>query len=122
MRTFVVLLLLLAAAKLIFQEYQFRTAARDALVDAYRQHAVEACEREARGQVLGLGAQGFANARAVELVIGRRALDVYPWQVDHANWHARYRNPYLLLTAGARAGTVVCEYDIRNAIASVARL
>ena len=122
MRAFVVLLLLLAAVKLGFQEYLFRSATRDALLEAYRQHAVEACQHDAHSQSLGVGAQAWANPRAVQLVIGRRALDVYPWQVDHANWNARYRNPYLLLTAGPRSGTVVCEYDILNAAASVSRL
>ena len=122
MRAFVILLLLLAAGKLGFQEYLFRAASRDALLAAYRQNAVEACQRDARSQSLGVGAQGWANPRTVQLVIGRRALDVYPWQVDHANWNARYHNPYLLLTAGPRSGTVVCEYDILNAAASVARM
>jgi hypothetical protein len=122
MRAVVILLLLLAAAKLGFQEYQFRAATRDALVEAYRQHAVEACGHDARSQSLGVGAQGWANPRAVQVVIGRRGLEVYPWQVDHANWNARYHNPYLLLTAGPRTGSVVCEYDILNAVASVARM
>jgi hypothetical protein len=122
MRAFVILLLLLAAAKLGFQEYLFRTATRDALLEAYRQHAVEACQRDARSQSLGVAAQAWATPRDVQLVIGKHALDVYPWQVDHPNWNARYRNPYLLLTVGPRTGTALCEYDILNAAASVSRL
>jgi hypothetical protein len=122
MRAFVILLLLLAAAKLGFQEYLFRTATRDALLEAYRQHAVEACQRDARSQSLGVAPQAWANPRDVQLVIGRHALDVYPWQVDHPNWNARYRNPYLLLMVGPRTGTALCEYDILNAAASVSRM
>jgi hypothetical protein len=122
MRAFVILLLVLAAGKLGFQEYLFRVATRDAVLEAYKQHAVAACQRDAHSQSLGVGAQAWANPRAVQLVIGRRAVDVYPWQVDHANWNARYRNPYLRLTAGARSATVSCEYDILNASASVSRM
>jgi hypothetical protein len=122
MRAFVILLLLLAAGKLGFQEYLFRAATRDAVLEAYKQHAVEACQRDARSLSLGVGAQAWANPRAVQLVIGKRALDVYPWQVDHANWNARYRNPYLLLTTGPRTGTVSCDYYILNASASVSRM
>lgn len=56
------------------------------------------------------------------LVIGKSGLDVNLWQVDNALWRARYRNPYLLLTAGQYSGTIYCEYDILNAAASVHRL
>ena len=122
MRAFVILLLLLAAGKLGFQEYLYRAATRNAVLEAYQQHAVEACQRDARSVSLGLSPQAWANPRTVELVIGKRALEVYPWQVDHANWNARYRNPYLLLTAGMRAGKVSCEYDIVNASAAVSRM
>ena len=55
-------------------------------------------------------------------MIGKSSIDVYPWQVDHALWNARYRNPYLLLTASQRSATVSCEYDIVNAAASVSRM
>jgi hypothetical protein len=122
MKTFVILLLALAAAKLAFQEYLFRSATRDAVLAAYRQHAVEACQRDARSLSLGVGTQAWANPRVIQLVIGKRALDVYPWQVDNANWNARYHNPYLLLTAGPRSASVLCEYDILNASASVSRM
>jgi hypothetical protein len=69
-----------------------------------------------------MGAQAWANPKAIRLVIGKSSIDVYPWQVDHALWNARYRNPYLLLTASQRTATVSCEYDIVNAAASVSRM
>ncbi len=59
---------------------------------------------------------------AIQWVIGKSGLDVNLWQVDNALWSARYRNPYLLLTAGQYSGTIYCEYDILNAAASVHRL
>ena len=122
MRALVIVLALLTAAKLAFQEYLFRAATRDAVLEAYRQHAVEACQRDARNLGLGVTAQAWANPRTIELAIGKRGLDVYPWQVDHANWNARYRHPYLLLTVGERLGKISCEYDIVNASAAVSRM
>ena len=122
MKVLVTLLALMAAGKLCCQEYLFRAAIRDAILEAYREHAVQACQRNAHGLNLGVSPQAWANPRTVQLVIGKRAFDVYPWQVDHANWKARYRNPYLFLTAGTRPGRVLCEYDIVHAAASVSRL
>jgi len=122
MKAIVVLLALLAAAKMGYQEYLFRISTRDAVIGAYREHAVQACQKDARSQTLGLGAQAWSNPKSVRLVIGKNSLDVYPWQVDNALWNARYRNAYLFLTASQHSATIACEYDIVNAAASVSRL
>jgi hypothetical protein len=122
MKAVVILLALLAAAKMGYHEYLFRISTRDAVIGAYKEHAVQACQRDASTQTLGLGPQAWANAKGIRLVIGKSSLDVYPWQVDHAMWNARYRNPYLFLTTSQRLGAVACEYDIVNAAASVSRM
>src|ERR1700752_3701000 len=103
MRAIVILLALLAAAKLGYQEYLFRSATRDAIIGAYKEHAAQACQNDARSHGFGLGPQAWANPKAIRLVIGKSSLDVYPWQTDHAQWNARYRNPYLFLTASQRS-------------------
>jgi hypothetical protein len=122
MKAIVILLALLAAAKMGYQEYLFRISTRDAVIGAYKEHAVQACQKDARTQTLGLGAQAWANPKTIRLVIGKSSLDVYPWQVDNTLWNARYRNPYLFLTANQRSATIACEYDIINAAASVTRM
>jgi hypothetical protein len=122
MKAVVIFLALLAAAKLGYQEYLFRSATRDALIGAYREQAVQACQKDARNQTLGLDRQGWANPKAIRVVIGKSSVDIYPWQVDDPMWNVRYRNPYLVLTASQRAATVSCEYDIVNASASVSRM
>ena len=122
MRAVVIFLALLAAAKIGYQEYLFRSATREAIIGAYKAHAVQACQKDAGNGSLGLAPQAWANPKAVRLVIGRSSLDVYPWQVDHVQWNARYRNPYLFLTTSLRSGTVNCEYDIINASAAVSRM
>jgi len=122
MRMVVIFLALLAAAKLGYQEYLFRSATRDAIVGAYKEHAVQACQKDSKSHSFGLSPQAWANPNTIRLVIGNSMLDVYPWQVDHAMWNARYRNPYLFLTASQRSGAVRCEYDIINAAAAVSRM
>ena len=46
MRAIVILLALLAATKLGYHEYLYRGATRDAMIGAYREHAVQACQKE----------------------------------------------------------------------------
>jgi hypothetical protein len=120
MKAIVIMLALLAAAKLGYQEYLFRSGTRDALIGAYKEHAVQACQKDAKSQ--SIGALGWSNPKAIRVVIGKSSIDVYPWQVDDPMWNARYRNPYLLLTASQRTATVACEYDIVNAVASLTRM
>lgn len=122
MKAIVFLLAILAAAKLGYQEYLFRAATRDVIVGAYKEHAVEACQRDAKSVSLGLPPQAWAHPEAINLIIGKSSLSVYPWQVDHAMWNARYRNPFLVLTVAPRSGVTYCEYDIVNAAASVYRM
>ena len=121
MRMVVIFLALLAAAKLGYQEYLFRSATRDAIIGAYKEHAVQACQKDSKSHSFGLSLQAWANPKSIRVVIGNSLLDVYPWQVDHALWNARYRNPYLFISAGQRSGAAYCEYDIVNAVASVYR-
>jgi hypothetical protein len=122
MRVFVLFLALLAATKLGYQEYQFRTSTRDAVVGAYKDRAVLACQKDAKSLSLGLTPQAWANAASIRLAIGKGTVDVYLWQLDNAMWNARYRNPYLFLHVSQRSGSVTCEYDIVNAAASVYRM
>ena len=122
MKAIVILLALLAAAKLGYQEYLFRAPARRPRRRLQGARDAAGRRRIARTQTLGMGAQAWANPKAIRLVIGKSSIDVYPWQVDDPMWNARYRNPYLLLTTSQRTATVSCEYDITNAAASVSRM
>ncbi len=122
MRAIVILLALLAAAKLGYHEYLFRGATRDAIIGAYKEHAVQACQKDSKSHSFGLTPQAWASPKTIRVVIGNSTLDVYPWQVDHVLWNARYRNPYLFLTASQRSGAVRCEYDVINAAAAVSKM
>ena len=122
MKTVVFILALLAGLKLGHQEYLYRTATRDVIVAAYKDRAAPGLSTDGRNASLGLAPQAWANPASIRLVIGKSGVDVQLWQVDNDLWNARYRNPFLVLTAGARTGQVYCEYDIVNAAASVHRM
>jgi hypothetical protein len=124
MKAVILVLGLLAAVKIGVAEYLFRAATRDVIVAAYKERAVDACRRDAGKD--GKGAAGavaqWSKAADIRLVIGKSELDVYPWQIDHHLWHARYRNPYLLLSAATSGGALVCEYDVVHNAALIHRM
>jgi hypothetical protein len=121
MKAVVVLLAFLAALKVGYQEYVYRMASSEIIVAAYRERAITACQREPRGQQI-VQASVWAKPSHIRLLIGKSNLDVHFWQVDHALWNARYRNPYLFLSSGDRPNRVFCEFDIVNGSAQVFRM
>jgi hypothetical protein len=115
MRAIVYVLALFAAIKIGASEYLLRTSARDAVVMAYRERAIQACQRHAKTASPGLAAVLWSRPGEVKLLIGKPGLDVQFWQIDLHLWDARYRNPYLLLTPGdTKSGGHVCEYDVMH--------
>ena len=121
MKPVLIILALLATAKIAHQEYLFRTSTRDVIIRAYKERAVQACQKDALGTMLGVSPQVWNNPSSISLSIGKRSLDIHFWQVDHEMWNARYRNPYLFISAGERSGAATCEYDIVKAAAFVYR-
>lgn len=123
MKAFVYLLALFAAMKIGAAEYFFRTSARDAIVAAYKDKAIQACQRDAKSVADAPAAIAWTRPADVRLMVGKSGLDVHLWQVDHHLWEARYRNPYLLLTPGdQKVAGVVCEYDVLHSSALIQRL
>lgn len=114
-------LVALAAAKLGAQEYLYRSATNEVLIGAYRERAIQACQRDPRNQGLMAHTGIWSKPNDVRIVIGKGDLDVWFWQVDNSLWDARYRNPYIHLAIGDRLTNISCEYDIVNGIANVSR-
>jgi hypothetical protein len=121
MRALVFFLTLLAVAKVGYHEWMYRQATNDVIVSAYRDRAIAACQKDAKGQALAT-ANSWTRPASVSLVIGKSNLNVYFWQVDHAMWSARFKNPYLFVKAGDRSGSVYCEFDIVHGAATVFRM
>lgn len=121
MRILVIVLALLAAAKIGTQEYLIASAKSDIIIEAYRDRAVGACKEAAKAKRLELPST-LASTRDVRLVIGKGSLDVALWQVEHALWQSRYKSPYLLFTLSEKPQRVFCEFDITQGSASVIRM
>lgn len=123
MRVLVLALALLAALKIWVQDGAYRAAAEDAIVAAYRAPAAEACAEASRlspsAAPAGQGAVGWAASPTSRLAIGDPTLTVRLWQVDHGDWHARFRQLYLVL-GGGDAG-LSCSYDLSAGKAKVFR-
>lgn len=121
MRAMVVALILLAAGKVAYSEYLFRSATSEIIVAAYRDRAIAACQRDAKSQT-DVAPAAWARPQSVRLVIGKSNLNVYFWQIDHELWSARFKNPYLFVTATEFPSRVYCEFDIVHGAASVFRM
>ena len=121
MKAVVFLLVLLASVKVGYHEYMFRMATNEVIIAAYRDRAISACQRDTKGQAL-VPATAWSKPKSVKLVIGKQNLDVYLWQVDHTMWSARFKNPYLFLSASDKPAKVYCEFDIVHGAASVFRM
>ena len=121
MKPLLIVLALLSAAKIAHHEYLFRTSTREVIIQAYKERALQACQKDALGTMLGVNPQSWSSPNSITLAIGKRNLEVHLWQVDHKLWNARYRNPYLFISAGQRSAAATCEYDIVNASAFVYR-
>lgn len=122
LRAIVVALAVLACAKLAAHEYFYRVATYDIIVETFRNRALVACaDTGVRGRYQ-IPVQAWSNPDAIALEIGKPALDVQLWQISHQHWHARYKTPYLVVTANQRGANVICEYDITRSVANVQQL
>ncbi|MGE0701331.1 MAG: hypothetical protein AB7O57_19705 [Hyphomicrobiaceae bacterium] len=121
MRALVVVLALLAATKVGTHVYLSTTAKTEIIIAAYRDRAVGACREAARVKRFEVALTAPSD-RDVHLVIGRDGLDVALWQVDHAQWQARFKSPYLHLTMPGKSMSVLCEFDIVQDAATVTRM
>jgi hypothetical protein len=111
MRFIAVILILLAAGKVGYQQYLYRSATADVMVATFREQAVAACQRDPTATGLA-DRTAWGSPAQVWFGVGNPQADVSVWQVDHARWGERYRTPFIFVaTAGASSGPV-CAYDI----------
>lgn len=116
MRALVLALALLAGLKVWYQDSVFRDAADVAVSSAYRGPATLACQK-----LHSQDAVDWTALQSLHLVAGDRNLPVHFWQVDHALWNARFKNPHLVLQAASDGGSLVCTYDIASGQAVLTR-
>jgi len=122
LRNAVIAVVALFAANFAYDQYLFRAAAHDVIVETFQARAADACYSNAKTQNINGSITAWRNPASMKLVIGKSNLDVYFWQIDSAMWNAKYKNPYMLLVADDNPSYVLCEYDILHRRASVHRM
>jgi len=80
MKVVVVILAVLAAAKVGLHEFLYRSATNDVIISAYRDRAVAACAKEPRA-LRSVQPTAWQQPGAIRLVIGKPNIDVYFWQI-----------------------------------------
>jgi hypothetical protein len=111
LRALVLTLAVLAGAKIFTQERLYRDGAGDALIRAYRERAMAACQ-SAHIPVSGRDAPLWTRPASVDLVIGRSNVDVRIWQLASERWPARFKHPHVVLSLGSGDSSPICEYDV----------
>ena len=120
MRALVVALAVLAAAKIVNHERLYRQGVEEALVLAYRDRAMAACQSQEPALVAAAaGAPLWTQPTSLSVAIGRSDVDVQLWQIDDARWPARFKHPHLVLETGPND---VCEFDVVEGRAYLRRL
>jgi hypothetical protein len=121
MRTVVFGLILLAVGKVWFQDHTYRTAMTDAVVEAYRDRAVEVCRlsasRRAPGSREVVGAAAWGPSSKAEAVVGNPSVSVAIWDTENPLWSQRFRDLQLVLTSMNSA--MRCTYDVRHGAATL---
>jgi hypothetical protein len=121
LRALVIALAVLAGAKIWAQDRLYRDGAQEALISAYRDRAIAACQ-SAPGPRAAAGALLWTRPASVDLVIGRSDVDVNIWQLKNDRWAARFRHPHVVLTLDGGVPSPVCEYDVIEGRAYVTQM
>ena len=114
LRALVFVLALLAGLKIWAQERLYRQGAEDALILAYRERAIAACQSQAPDAAMPADAPLplWTRPASVDLVIGRSSAAVSVWEVGNELWPARFKHPHVVLTAAEQQWRARCEYDV----------
>lgn len=112
LRSALILLVVLACAKLALNAYFYERATRDVIISAYRQRALSACAHNARTRQIRMTQADWKQLHQIELTIGRSDVDVRLWQVGNARWSQRFQTPYLRVSMQSGHQQLSCHYDI----------
>lgn len=121
MRILVAVLALLAAVKIYTQDQMYKTAVTQALVSAYRERAITACQKERSNQNRNMARLLWSNPTAITISIGRADLDVGFWNRDSELWDAAYKRPYLVLFPTDPLSPLKCTFDITSGAANISQ-
>lgn len=130
MRSVVVALAVLAAAKVWTQDHIYRSATEEALLHAYRAKAVDTCQKAPVPDSVATRtdssrralSQAWSRPSSLRLVIGNSDIAVNVWEVDNADWAARFKSTHIVLEAGEPTPFARCRYDVMHDRAAVSVL
>lgn len=111
LRALVVTLAVLAGAKIFAQERLYRDGSEEALLRAYRDRAIAACQSSSISAAAA-DIPLWTRPASVDLVIGRSNVDVRIWQITSERWPLRFKHPHVVLTLASGGTMPICEYDV----------
>ena len=119
MRSLILFVVLLAGAKFGYQEYVYRSALTDALINTYRQDAVERCQQEAKSRNLAIGYTAWSQPESLSLMVGQSTRDAASGDFGFST----SSSTYLVLVARKAPAEIRCEFDIvRHATTTSVRI
>lgn len=124
MRGIVLIVGLLAATKVGYQEYAERSALTEVLLNTYRQDATESCRREAEQRNFRMADWAWSSPKDIRISIGRSGDgegEPY-WQLGATLLSPAPRDPFVVLVADKDPYRIVCDYDIVRQLATINRL
>jgi hypothetical protein len=122
MRGIVLIVGLLAATKVGYQEYAERSALTEVLLNTYRQDATESCRREAQQRNFRMPDWAWSAPKDIHISIGRSGDSEPYWQLGSALMSTAPRDPFVVLVADKDPFEIVCDYDIVRQLATINRL
>ena len=117
MRSLVLFIALLASGKFGYQEYVYRSALADALINTYRQDAVVSCQKEASVRNLAIAYSAWMNPESFKLIVGHGSHEASAADLSLESGAAA--SPYLVIVARKAPAQVTCEFDIVRMSAAV---
>lgn len=121
MRSIAMIIALLAAGKLGYQEYAYRITLADVVMTTYRQDAVVACQREAAQRNLSVSYVSWTKPEEMSLEVGRSGSDSKLGGLGDRLLDFGPRDPYLVIVARKLPFKIICEFDIVRQVATVSR-
>ena len=120
MRSVLLFVALLAAAKFGYQEYDYRSALVDTLINTYRQDAVERCQKEAKARNLTVSYGAWSDPESFQLIVGHSTREA--GALDLASDAGKPAGPILIIVARQDPAKIQCEFDIVRMSAAVYQL
>lgn len=115
MRAVVLALAVLAGLKLWAHQSLYRSATDQALLHAYTNRAVAACQSQSQrvqDTSSDLLRVDWSAYRSAHVEIGDKSTDVSLWQIDHELWNRRYKTPFIRLTAKRERSSPHCIFNV----------